>query len=559
MAQMRIGVDVGGTNTDAVLMAGTEVLSAAKTSTTADVTTGAVAALSALRRSYQFDSRDVQAIVVGTTHFINAFVQARGLAPTAVVRLGLPATSALPPLVDWPQELRDVVGGQAYLCHGGHEFDGRSIDAPDVAELTHVAEDLERQGTRAVAISSVFSPVDASMERRAAQVLTQRLPNLQVSLSNEIGRMGLLERENATAINASLGEVAGRIADALGGAVEAAGLTAPIFFTQNNGTLMDVEYARRYPVATFACGPTNSLRGAAFLAGIANCIVVDVGGTTTDIGMVIDGFPREASGEVSIAGIRTNLRMPHLISHDMGGGSVVVPAADPWSGGTPRADRLVSAGRPVARATVGPESVGNELTKRALIFGGDSLTVTDVAVAAGRIDLGNAELVAGMEPDTVADVLDLIAERVAASVARLRTSPAPLPIVLVGGGAMVLRDDRLPGRVVRPAHFAVANAIGAATAEPGGEVERIFCVAAGDRDLVLDQATAEATALAVAAGAQPGTIRVTGVDSAPIAYLPGNATWVRVRTSGELPTADRRRQHAGLECDDPASSKQQPR
>lgn len=511
------------------------MLRAVKTCTTEDVTTGVVAALSALQRSRRFDPHGVQAVIVGTTHFINAFVQARGLAPTAVIRLGLPATSSLPPLVDWPPGLTKVIGGQTYLCRGGHEFDGRGINDLDETELDHVAEDLGRRGTRAAAISSVFSPMDASMERHAAQRLTRRLPDLQVSLSSEIGRMGLLERENATAINASLGEVAGRIADALVEALDAAGLTAPMFFTQNNGTLMDVEYARRYPVATFACGPTNSLRGAAFLSGIADCVVVDVGGTTTDIGIVVGGFPREASGEVAIAGIRTNFRMPHLYSHNIGGGSVVLPAAD-HSG----------AANPAARVAVGPDSVGNQLTRRARIFGGDTLTVTDVAVAAGRLELGDAALVSGVDTGTAANVLDSIAERVAASISRLRTSPDPLPVVLVGGGAMMLRDDRLPGPVVRPAHFEVANAIGAATAEPGGEVERIFSVAPGERDVILDQATAEATARAIAAGARPGSIRVTAVEEAPITYLPGNATWVRVRTAGELPAVGRWREHTEL-------------
>ena len=99
---MHVGIDVGGTNTDAVLMDGTQVLAAVKQATTADVTSGIVEAIDELRRGHHFDGQQITAVMIGTTHFINALVEAKRLAPTAALRLGLPATRALPPLVDWP-------------------------------------------------------------------------------------------------------------------------------------------------------------------------------------------------------------------------------------------------------------------------------------------------------------------------------------------------------------------------------------------------------------------------------------------------------------------------
>ena len=86
---------------------------------------------------------------------------------------------------------------------------------------------------------------------------------------------------------------------------------------------MDVDFAARYPVATFASGPTNSMRGAAFLSGLDDCAVVDIGGTTTDVGVLQHGFPREASVAVDIGGVRTNFRMPDVLSIGIGGGSRV--------------------------------------------------------------------------------------------------------------------------------------------------------------------------------------------------------------------------------------------
>ncbi len=512
---MRIGIDVGGTNTDAVLMDGHTVLAAVKTATTRDVTSGITTALAELKRQRAFDPVAVNAVMIGTTHFINALVEADRLAPTAAVRLGLPSTASLPPMVDWPRRLVDAIAGRAYLCHGGHEFDGRHISELREDEIDRVAEDLDRHGVRSVAISSVFSPVNAEFEQRAAEILTARLPGLAVSLSAEVGRMGLLERENATIINASLRELAGRIVDGLAGALAGAGIRAPLYLSQNDGTLMDVDFARRYPVATFASGPTNSMRGAAFLSGVDTCAVVDVGGTTSDIGVLQNGFPREATTEVSVAGIRTNFRMPDVLSLGIGGGSRVRD-----DGGT---------------VTVGPDSVGYRLAEDALVFGGSTLTATDVAVAAGRAKIGEPGLVREVDAKLAEAALRRIAADIADAIERMRTSPDPLPVVAVGGGSILLPDEfGDAGPVHRPEHFAVANAIGAAIAQIGGEVDRIFPVEPGRRRAVLDDAKQEAVDKAIASGAKPGTVQVVEVDEVPLAYLPGNATRIRVKAVGDL-------------------------
>ena len=511
---MRIGIDVGGTNTDAVLMDGTTVLAEIKTATTDDTTTGIVEALRGLARAREFRPGEIQAVMIGTTHFTNAIVEARRLAPTAAIRLALPATKALPPMVDWPERLRAAIGDHAYLCHGGHEFDGRVIAPIRPDEIRRVAADLAAKGVRSVAISSVFSPVTAEFEQQAADILAAELPGLHISLSHEIGRIGLLERENATIVNACLRDLATTIVDAFAAALRTVGVTAPVYLSQNDGTLMDVEYTRRYPVATFASGPTNSMRGAAFLSGLRDCAVVDIGGTTTDVGVLARGFPREAAVEVDIGGVRSNFRMPDVLSVGIGGGSRVRDGAD---------------------LTVGPDSVGYRLTREALVFGGDTLTATDLAVAGGLAEIGDPSRVRGLDPKLVRRGLERIAADVAEVVDRMRTSPEPLPVVVVGGGS-VLVPDRLPGfdQVHRPELFAVANAIGAAIAQVGGEVDRIFAIGAKTREEVLEQAKAEAVEKAVVAGATPESVQIVEVDEVPIAYLPGNAVRVRVKAIGDL-------------------------
>ncbi|MEZ4571318.1 MAG: hydantoinase/oxoprolinase family protein [Thermomicrobiales bacterium] len=105
-----------------------------------------------------------------------------------------------------------------------------------------------------------------------------------------------------------------------------------MFFSQNDGTLMALEYATRYPILTVASGPANSIRGAAFLSRLEDAIVVDVGGTSTDIGILVKGFPRESSIAVDIGGVRTNFRMPDLISIALGGGTRCIQTETSASG-----------------------------------------------------------------------------------------------------------------------------------------------------------------------------------------------------------------------------------
>jgi N-methylhydantoinase A/oxoprolinase/acetone carboxylase beta subunit len=511
---MRVGIDVGGTNTDAVLMAGRRVLAEVKTPTTEDVTGGVVNALRNLAAAADFEPRQVQAVMIGTTHFTNAVVEARRLMPTAAVRLGLPATQALPPMVDWPERLKEALGGHVYLCHGGHEFDGREISPLDADELRRVAADLAAHEIRSIAVSSVFSPVNAELEDEASRLLRAELPEAAISLSHEIGRIGLLERENAAIMNACLRDLAAGIVAAFHTALSEFGVAAPVYLSQNDGTLMSVDYAERYPVATFTSGPTNSMRGAALLSGVSDCAVVDIGGTTTDVGVLQRGFPREASVAVEIGGVRTNFRMPDVLSLGLGGGSLVLPDGDP---------------------TVGPESVGYELETRSLVFGGDTLTATDLAVAGGLADIGDRRRLSSLDAGLADRGLELIEQTVAETVDRMKTSPDPIPVVVVGGGSILLADE-LPGasELVKPEHFAVANAIGAAIAQVGGEVDRVFSLDQRSRDEALAEAKEEATAKAVAAGAAPDSVGIVEVEEVPLAYLPSNATRIRVKAVGDL-------------------------
>ena len=509
---IRVGIDVGGTNTDAVIMDGTEVVRWVKTPTTADVTSGVLEALVKVLEAAGLPPAEVGVVMIGTTHFTNAIVQRRDLAPTAAIRLGLPATQSLPPMVDWPEDLRRALGEHVYLAHGGWEFDGRPISPLDPDELRKIAEDIRAKGVKNIAISAVFSPINPEIEAQAAAIVREVIPEAQITLSSEIGRVGLLERENAAILNASLQDLGTKIVGAFSRALADAGLKAPFYITQNDGTLMNAEFAERFPVLTIASGPTNSMRGAAFLSGIKEAIVVDIGGTTTDVGALHHGFPREASIAVEVGGVRTNFRMPDVLSLGLGGGSLV--KTDPLA--------------------IGPQSVGFRLSEEALIFGGQTLTATDIAVAAGMAEIGEAARVKGLDPAFVQAAVERMQQMIADAVDRMLLSPEPIPVIVVGGGSILVRDKVADLPTIKPDHYPVANAVGAAIAQISGEVDRVYALDEIPREKALAEAQSEAKRKAVEAGADPATTEVVEVEDVPLAYLPGNATRVRVKAVGDL-------------------------
>lgn len=510
---MRIGIDVGGTNTDAALMDGMTVKGACKTPTTSDVSSGISTVLKNVLSMTGVSVSEIKAVMIGTTHFTNAVVERKRLLEVAAIRLGLPATKGLPPMTDWPNDLATTLGRHTFMVRGGHEFDGREISPLDETEILRIAGEIKARGLRTASITSVFSPVTPVMEQRAAEILLNEVPDLAISLSHEIGRVGFLERENATIMNACLADLSAKVVTSFHNALKELSIEAPFFISQNDGTLMTPDYVARYPVLTFASGPTNSMRGAALLAGETEAMVVDIGGTTSDVGMLMQGFPRESAVAVDIGGVRTNFRMPDVLAIGLGGGSIV------------RDEGL----------RIGPDSVGYEITSKALVFGGDTLTTTDIVVAAGLEDIGDRSRVAHIPAKTVSNALDTMHRMVDEAVDRMKTSADPLPVILVGGGSiLVSRDLPSASKVIRPENASVANAIGAAIAQVGGEIDRIFSLEGTSRDIVLASAKAEATERSTNAGADPASVKIVDIEEVPLAYLPGSATRIRVKAVGDL-------------------------
>jgi N-methylhydantoinase A/oxoprolinase/acetone carboxylase beta subunit len=515
VSKLRLGIDVGGTNTDAVVVdeAG-KVLVAKKSATTPDPFDGIRDVLEQVLVGV--DTSQVTQAMLGTTHPANAIIQRRDLGLVGVLRLAAPSSLGIRPGAAWPQDLHKSIIGLSTIVGGGFEFDGTEIAPLDEDAIRRFAGSLSGD-IGAVAVSCAFAPANYDHELRAAAILAEeRGTDFSVSMSHEVGSIGLLERENATILNASLLGVARLVAEGFQAALQQNGLSVDSFLTQNDGTLMTAEEAVKFPILTVGSGPTNSMRGACALAGLSDAIVIDVGGTSADVGILVDGFPRESTAAVEVGGVRTNFRMPDLISIGLGGGTIVR-----------------GAGKSVK---VGPDSVGYRVVTDALVSGGNTLTLSDISVNAGRLSgFGDPSKVDGVDDRTVAAVLRWVDDQFQIMCERMKASRISLPLIAVGGGSHLIPDKVIgASEVIRPNHHAVANAFGAAIAEASGTVDRVYRYEPRGREACIEEAKMLAIEAAVRSGADPAKLRITSVIEVPLSYLPGKASRVQVKAAGPL-------------------------
>ncbi|KAK7058791.1 hypothetical protein VNI00_001415 [Paramarasmius palmivorus] len=538
----RIGVDVGGTNTDSVLLdvrpdqindpKKRGVVAFHKHPTTPNVTDGIELAVKTILDQSGIKKEDVLSLTIGTTHFINAVVQSDSsrLSKVAVIRLAAPYTVECPPFIDFPAHLEKIMNGHTAIISGGLQIDGRTINPVIESELVEQAEIIKSKGIKDIVLVGVFSPLDVSgdHEYAAGNILSRHLGDTyNIVCSRDVGQVGLLERENASILNASITTFAKRTIRGFQNAMKRLGLRCPLYITQNDGTLTTAASAARLPIRTFSSGATNSMRGASFLAGVGlhggsgkTMLVADVGGTTTDVGVLLpSGFPRQAAAFIEVGGVRTNFAMPDVNSIGLGGGSRV-RASD-------------------GKVTVGPDSVGHYLTRDALCFGGSVLTATDICVRGGTADID-------MQTDAKSKVDEISEETVEKAriqikkmfenvVDRMKTSPEDCTLLLVGGGS-ILAPEKIDGvgEIIIPPFHSVANAVGAAIANVSGDVDTIEILQGRSLPDVLERIKEEAKKKCVEAGAKPESVKVVEVQVLPVQYVTNQATRLIVRAIGEI-------------------------
>ena len=586
---LRLGIDVGGTNTDVVCLkdVGTDtkisqliVLASSKCPTTSDVTSGIVRAVKqALKQVYQeYGSNHsiwITSVRIGTTHFVNAIKErSNKLSKVSVIRLSGKTSTAHQPFIDIPVDLRKIIQGPSFCVDGGYQYDGTPLTDFDSfiqnnihnnnknsnISLDEIVAIIQKHSIKSIAIVGVFSPSKNDQEIKMCQVLQNKLrdeycKDLHITLSHEIAGLGLIERENASILNASLDKLAQYTVSSFELAMKELGIDAPLYLTKNDGTICQIEQVLKYPIRTFASGPTNSMKGCAlllsnilgFTSGNYKVMVIDIGGTTSDCGLLINGFPQLSATTVKLGDIRTNYLMPNVVSIALGGGTVIKFKMNKIANFKNR-DYVI----------VGPESVGYQLNK-SLCFGGDTLTVTDIALYKGWINKKSFDSLVAIYNRQVSienivknitnnygknnvDLLDIAADAILAKLRELinqvKSEKEDIDLILCGGGARLIPNTfgcEGISKVLVPKYCEVANAVGATCNQISGEIECVVSMANKDRGEEISKLKAQAIEMAFKNGCtNRDTIKIASIDEIPLAYTPGARSKFTIKAIGDL-------------------------
>jgi N-methylhydantoinase A/oxoprolinase/acetone carboxylase beta subunit len=175
------------------------------------------------------------------------------------------------------------------------------------------------------------------------------------------------------------------------------------------------------------------------------------------------------------------------------------------------------------------------LVTEGLAFGGSSLTATDLLVAAGKATVGPDQCPVQLPAETVANGLRTIQSMLNQGIEKMMPSSDPMPVVLVGGGAILVADKlEAASEMYCPEHSGVANAIGAAIAQIGGEVERLVSYREIPREEAIKKMSEEARLTAINAGADANTIRIADIEETTISYMAEGSTRLRIKAVGDI-------------------------
>ena len=380
-----IGIDVGGTFTDIVAVAdeGTVLFSKAP-STPADPSIGVMDAIARLSFELQTDSASLLAkterIVHGTTVATNALLERKG------AKIGLLTTLGHRDVLEMREGLKDDRYNMRlpppetlvprYLRLGVNErmrADGTVHRKLDAASLDAAIEKLRGAEVTSVAVCYLHSYKDASHEKETRERIEAKLPGVSVSLSSEVfPEIKEYERVSTTVVNAYVRPVVEKYLRKLGERLSAAGFNGPVLIILSHGGVAPIEEAVRLAAGTVLSGPAGGVAGSRYgssLIGVKNLVPFDMGGTSTDISMIVNGEPALSSTR-GIAGQRVALQSLDIVSIASGGGSI----ARVDSGGILR---------------VGPESAGAVPGPACYGKGGDQVAVTDASVVLGFLDPAN--------------------------------------------------------------------------------------------------------------------------------------------------------------------------
>ena len=470
-----VGIDVGGTFTDAVRASGGRLHVAKVRSTPSDITAGFLDGLDELA-----GDGSPEYLVHGTTVATNAIVQRRLARTGLITNRGFRdileiGTQMRPHVYDLWTPLPAPLVAREHCCEVGGRIapDGSEVEPLSPEDVARAAAAMTAAGVESVAVVFLFSFVDGSHERAVRDALASALPGVPVALSCEVApEFREYLRASTTVLNAALLPLVGGYVRSLSAQLSGRGVDATLHLMQSNGGIATAQTAARLPAVLASSGPAAGVIGAARLAarvGERDLLTFDMGGTTADVALVVDALPQlRFSGEHG--GHPVNMPQVDVLSVGAGGGSIA--AVDAFGS-----------------LTVGPESAGAVPGPAGYGAGGVLPTVTDAHLVLGVLDCGrplagrvalDVDAARQAVSDEVAGPLGLSIEQAAAAILRVADAnmaaalrvvsasrghdPRELTLVAFGGAgpmhACAIAEDLGTARVLVPRHPGVTAALG---------------------------------------------------------------------------------------------------
>ncbi len=418
---MIIGLDVGGTHTDAVLLGKEGVVQKIKVSTDPDhLFETLIAALKQLTENQ--DITKIKRLVLSTTLATNMVIQQQ-LPPVAVLVSAGPGID--------PEYFR--IGDHYHIVEGALDHRGREIAPLDERQIRAIGEDLRQEGVLYAAVVSKFSVRNPAHEKRMAELIEPYVE--KVFTGHSLSGVLSFPRRIATAyLNGAVFPVHNQFFNAVQQSLESYGLDVPIRILKPDGGNMHVSASRYYPAQTILSGPSASVMGALATAPKdKTCLVLDIGGTTTDMAVILNGAPIIAPQGIEIGQYKTLIRALMTRSIGVGGDSVV---------------RIRD-----GKVTIGPDRQGV-----AMIYGGRFVTPTDALCALGMLEEVNPdrgkEVLSGLAQDLNMQVVDF-AELIFTTACRDILAAAEEMVNHINSRPVYTVHEMFEGLTISPDHILV--------------------------------------------------------------------------------------------------------
>jgi N-methylhydantoinase A len=485
---MLIGIDVGGTTTDAVIVDGSKVVKTAYVPTDHDnLSNCLLAALDELVR--EVDTRKIERVVLSTTLITNMIAEGK-TDPVALLLIPGPGTNP-----------RDYSLGESIILDGAIDFRGTEIDRLKEPQIKEAAAKIRAQGVSRIAVVGKFCQRNHAHELKAGEILAAALPGSKIELGHKVsGQLNFPRRAATTMLTAATKDSYEQFAKKMAAALKERKITAPVYILKADGGTLPLDKSVQMPVETIFSGPAASIMGVLALTEPGQTsVVVDIGGTTTDLALILSGKPLLSAKGARVDSLLTHVRAFAVKSVAIGGDSAVCLSSGALS--------------------VGPHRDGPPLC-----MGGTGPTPTDALRVLGLSQIGDAgqaekamQLLAGSLSCTAKEaackVVDAVVDRIVFEVNEMfreweqepayriweimkRETLSAQNVVGVGGGApplVPLVAARLGAAAVVPEYAPVANAIGAAVARPTLTLSLHIDTERGDYSVAEDGTTGKVT------------------------------------------------------------------